>query len=231
MEKLKIKEKLASLSIFLYKWKWLIFLVIAVIGVVDYYDFGVAIGWGIFSKQNKTNPLEGMVAIFLLLTLIETWKTSKEALRQTELTLRPYMRLAWDATQVGQNRTAQGITDTCIVVVNNGKGLMRQVKNRVKVDGKEVKVRNHSLISPSPNGTIMVYGNTKSRDLGCRNDVSFEKKNNKIIKEKTIEVSGYYRDVEGGRYHFSFVSDVSQQSWFREQYRQQLRNRRFYQKL
>lgn len=107
---------------------------------------------------------------------------------------------------------------------------MRKVKYHVKVDGKEVKVRNHSLISPdSP--TIMVYGNTRSRDLGCRNDVSFNSKNNKIIREKTIEVSGSYRDVEGGRYSYKFISDVSQQSWFREEYRQKLRNRRFYQTL
>jgi len=135
------------------------------------------------------------------------------------------MRLAWVTKQIEENRTAQGIIDTCIVV-NNGNGLMRQIKYHVKVDGRQVNVRNHSLISPgSP--TNMVYGNTNNRDLGCRNDVSFDRKNNEIIKESKIEVSGSYRDVEGGRYHFWFVSDVSQQSWFREKYRQQLRNRRY----
>ena len=224
MKKLKIKEGLANLLSFYRRWKWQILVFIVAIAIIDYCDFGLAVGWGLLSRQHKTNLVEAIVAILLLLTLYEIWKASKESLRQTEVTLRPYMRLSWDTTQTGDNRKAQGITDTCIVVTNNGNGLMRQIKYHIKVDGKQVNVRNHSLIS-SGSSTNMVYGNTNNRDLGCRNNVSFNRKNNKIIKENKIEVSGLYRDVEGGRYHFWFVSDASQQSWFREERRQQLRNR------
>lgn len=218
MDKQKIKEKL-------WRRQTLIILFL-VIFLIDYCDLGLLVGWGIISKQEKTNLLEVLVALLLALTLYETRRQAKIAFRQTEITLRPYMRLAWDATQVGPNRTAQEITDTCIVVVNNGNGLMRQVKYKVKVNGKEIKVRNHTLISPG-SATNMVYGDTKNRNLGCRNDPSFNSRNNRIIKEKTIEVSGTYRDVEGGWYPFKFISDVNQQSWFREEWRQTLKNRDF----
>lgn len=234
MNKQKIKEKLVNLQNNIIKRRWQILTILFLtVFLIDYFDFGLLVGWGVISRQVKTNLLEVLVALLLAITLYETrmagkaaFKQIKIAFRQTEITLRPYMRLAWDAAQIGPNRTAQGITDTCIVVVNNGNGLMRQIKYKVKVNGKEVKVRNHALIS-SGSPTNMVYGDTKSRELGCRNDSSFNTKNNKIIKEKIIEVSGYYRDVEGGRYNFSFVSDVNQQSWFKEKYLQTLRNRDF----
>lgn len=219
-----------NLISFSYKWRWMILVVILIVIIVtifDYYDFGVATGWGFFSKQYKPNPIEGVVAVFLILTLFATWQTSKEALRQTELTLRPYMRLSWNTTQIGSNRRPQGITDTCIIVSNNGKGLMRRVKYNVEVDGKKVSVRNHALIV-SNDSTNMVYDDAKNKTgaaLGCRNDPDFDIKNNEIIQKSNIKIYGSYRDIEGGRYSFSFESDPNEQSWFHEKYRQQLTNR------
>lgn len=226
MESLKIREGIAKCFNFVKTRKWVILSFLVALSILDYYDFGLAVGWGVFSKQFKPNPVEAIVAIFLLFTLFETWKATKESLRQTELTLRSYMRLNWDSTQIGDNRRAQGITDTCIVVSNNGKGLMRLVKYNVEVDGKKVGVRNHSIIV-SGTSINMVYDdadNDAGAALGCRNDGAFSEKNNEIIKQSKIKVYGSYRDIEGGKYAFSFESDVNEQSWFKERYRQQLTN-------
>ena len=216
----KIGKALVKLRKYLFKRRRLILALLAgvVIGVaiIDYSDSGFRVGYGLVSRRNKTNLLEVFTAVALLLTLYATWEASKEALRQTELTLRPYIRLSWDATYIGDNRIAQGIIDTCIVVTNNGRGLMRKVNYSVKVNGEEVNVRGHSIISPS-SPTNMVYGNTDSnRLLGCRNGESYKDENNTIIKREKIVVKGTYRDVEGGQYSFHFVSDVGEQSWFRE---------------
>lgn len=97
MKKLKIKESLASLTTYFHKRKRQVLILLLVVAIVDYCDFGFLVGWGVISRQDKTNIIEVIVAMLLLLTLYETWKASKEALRQTELTLRPYMRLAWVA--------------------------------------------------------------------------------------------------------------------------------------
>lgn len=228
MKKLKIKGNLVSLVSCLSRWRWPILILLTVIAIIDYCDSGFAVGWGLVSRQNKTNLIEVIVAMLLLLTLYETWKSRKEALRQTELTLRPYLRLSWNTTQIGDNRRAQGITDTCVVVSNNGNGLMRQVKYNVEVNGETVAVRNHTLIV-SHDSTNMVYDDAKNKAgaaLGCRNDESFNKKNNEIIKESKIRIYGSYRDIEGGKYSFSFESDTNEQSWFHEKYRQQLTNKK-----
>lgn len=224
-----IKKYISNLYSFLRKHKWIIVaLILGLFVLADYYDLRLLVGWGIFSKQFKPNPVEAIVAILLLLTLFETLKTNKESARQTELTLRPYMRLSWDTTQIGNNRRAQGITDTCIVVSNSGKGLMRQVKYNVEVDGEKVAVRNHALITSNNPPTNMVYDDSNNKAgaaLGCRNDNDFEKKNDEIIRKSKIKIYGSYRDIEGGKYSFSFESDTNEQSWFREKYRQQLSNR------
>lgn len=227
MKENKAKEFLKKLVQYIKIRKWILLGLFLVLIAIDYYDLSIFVGWGIFSKQYKPNPIEAIAAAFLLLTLVETWKTTKEALRQTELTLRPYMRVNWDSTQIGDNRRAQGITDTCIVVSNNGKGLMRLVKYNVEVDSKRVGVRNHSIIVAGTS-TNMVYDDSKNEAgnvLGCRNDNNFSQKNNEIIKTSKIKVYGSYRDIEGGKYAFSFESDISEQSWFKERYRQQLTNR------
>jgi len=196
--------------------------------IIDYYDLGLFVGFGVFIKHNRPNLVEGITAILLLVTLFETLKTNKESQRQTELTLRPYMRLAWRNDSNSESRENQGIIDTCIQVINNGKGLMRKVHYKVAVDKKSVEVREHALIVADGNPTSMVY--KKSLDvskmvLGSRSRQFFEQlkyKNDEIIKNKKIEISGTYRDVEGREYYFSFVSDRNEQSWFREKYRQNL---------
>lgn len=212
-------------GVFIKKWKVLLITAVLAYLLIDYYDFGLAVGWGIFSKQYKPNLVEGIVAIFLLLTLWATWRTSREAVRQTEITLRPYMRLSWRNDVNNESREDQGIIDTCIVVSNNGKGLMRKVWYKVEIDNQRVKVRRHPIIIPG-DSTVMVYADSEEDlKLGCRNkDVFYDCKdiNSEIILNKKIRVSGSYRDVEGREYFFEFVSDKSQQSWFRETRRQDL---------
>lgn len=208
-------------------WQVVLFILLFLYSIVDYYDFHIAIGYGLLSKLNKPNPVEAFTALLLIFTLYETIKTRKEAVRQTEVTLRPYMRLSWETNQLGDNRRAQGITDTCVVVSNNGNGLMRLVQYNVDVNGKKIDVRNHTLIV-SNSSTNMVYDDLKNKEgaaLGCRNDKEFDKKNNEIIKTNKIHIYGSYRDIEGREYSFSFESKLNEQSWFGEKYRQQLKNK------
>lgn len=226
-----LRKALTKLYEYVFKWRWLLLLPIIVVAVVDYCDFGLLVGYGLISRQNKTNLLEVFTAAALALTLYETWKASKEALRQTELTVRPYIRLSWDATSIGPNREAQGLVDTCIVVTNDGSGLMRNVNYFVTVDGNRIDVKRHSMISPKSPTNIVYSKIDVNKSLGCRNSKTYEEDNNKIIQERKITVKGTYRDIEGGQYNFNFESDSGQQSWFLEKDRQQLINRKFYQEL
>lgn len=203
-------------------WKIILLILLVPYTIIDYYDLHIATGYGFLSKLDKPNPVEAFTALLLVFTLYEAMKTRTEAVRQTELTLRPYMRISWNAGLIGDNRRAQGITDTCIVVSNNGNGLMRSVRYSAEVNGKKVGVRNHTLIV-SKDSTNMVYNdltNTGESALGCRNDKDFEKKNNEIIKTSSIKIWGTYRDIEGRQYSFCFKSNPAEQSWFCEDYRQ-----------
>lgn len=215
-------------------WQIILFVLLFIYSIIDYYDFHIATGYGLFSKLDKPNPIEAFTALLLIFTLYETINTRKEAVRQTELTLRPYMRISWDAGIIGDNRRAQGITDTCLVVSNNGNGLMRSVRYKVSVDNKEIGVRNHTLIVPRGN-TNMVYDddlkNAGESALGSRNDNDFRDINNKIIKENIVKINGTYRDIEGRQYSFCFISDPSEQSWFREEYRQNPIKKPFYKSI
>ncbi|MCL4363742.1 hypothetical protein M1328_00720 [Patescibacteria group bacterium] len=220
------KLKKTLLWLFLH-WQIVLFILLLVYSIVDYYDFHIATGYGLLSKLNKPNPVEAFTALLLIFTLYETIKTRKEAVRQTEITLRPYMRLSWVTTPSGEDRIPQGITNTCITVSNNGNGLMRRVQYSVEVNGKNVGVRNHALIIPN-SSTVMVYDDLTNKlgpVLGNRNDINFEKRNNEIIKTSEIKIYGSYRDIEGRKYRFSFISDAKEQSWFREKYIQQLTNK------
>lgn len=198
---------------------------VVLIILLDYYDLNIVVGFGIFSKYFKPNPVEGIVVVLLVLTFWETLKTRMETIRQTEVSLRPYLRISWETSQIGDNRRGEGLTDSCIVVSNNGNGLMRKVKYSVSVDSKKVAVKNHSLIIPGDN-TNMVYDDADNKAgvvLGCRNDMDFTDKNKKIIQNSKITISGSYRDVEGREYRFSFISDTKEQSWFAEKYIQSLK--------
>ena len=204
-------------------------LLIFAISIVDYYDLGVLVGWGWFNKNTSPNLAEVIAAILLFFTFNESLKTNREAQRQTEISVRPYLRLSWVTTQIGDNRRSQGITDTCLVASNNGSGLMRSVKYNILVNGKSVGVRNHAVIVPNTS-TNIVYDDVKNKGgatLGCRNDKDFENKNNIIILNSKIEVSGSYRDIEGGKYVFNFIADTHEQSWFKEKYRQQQTNKQY----
>jgi len=157
---------------------------------------------------------------------IEKERAVSEGLKNQIGKTRPYLRLAWVTTQVGDNRRKQGITDTCIVVTNSGSGTMRSVKYNVEVNGNKIGVRNHSIIDVR-SSTNMVYDDITNKEkeaLGSRNDNSFEEKNNEIIKTKKITVNGSYRDENGKKYTFGFITDSSEQSWFKEKYRQKIIN-------
>lgn len=209
--------------------KWIVLALIAVFiySVIDFYDLKIAIGWGIFSKLFKPNPVEAITAILLFYTLNETIKVRKETNRQTELAVRPYLRIAWNAKANQDDRILQGITDTCIVAINEGNGLMRQVNYNITVNGGKVPVKRHSIIVPHIPTTV-VYGYLAKLPrpiLGNRNDKDYLDENNRIIKEDKIIIKGSYRDIEGGSYSFQFDSDPNEQSWFRERFKQDVVNR------
>jgi hypothetical protein len=204
---------------------WLVvLLVLGAFGVyayADYLDSSIAVGYGLLSKQFKSTPFEAIAALLLYLTLREARKTRAEAVRQTDLTLRPYLRISWDTTQLPESRVPQGMTDTCVVVSNVGNGLMRSLNYQdVSVSGKSVQVRNHpSLIAGEKQSVVC---DTDGVILGSRNDPNRQSENDSIARKEAIVVKGTYRDVEGRQYGFCFVSDQTQESWFKEKGKQNL---------
>jgi hypothetical protein len=103
---------------------------------------------------------------------------------------------------------------------------MRNVQYSIAANNKAVVVKNHSLIDAGAS-TYIVYDdklNKVGELVGCANDKDKETFNIDVIKNTKITVKGHYRDIEGGRYMFSFITDPAEQSWFSEKYRQEMVN-------
>ncbi len=197
-----------------------------ILAIIDYLDLSLLVGYGVFSRQLKSNFIEGVSTLFLTLTLYFSLKSTKESQRQSLLALRPYLRISWESSFIGENRRREGVSDTCLIVTNSGKGLMRNVQYSIAANNKAVVVKNHSLIDAGAS-TYIVYDdklNKVGELVGCANDKDKETFNIDVIKNTKITVKGHYRDIEGGRYMFSFITDPAEQSWFSEKYRQEMVN-------
>ena len=170
----------------------------------DYYDKGLFPGWGFLTKTTKSSPFEGFAILFSSLALIASFLAYRESHRQTEISLRPYLRVAWNSSlvKIDQDRYEQGIVDTCIQFINEGRGLMRNVYYEIYIDEKLIPVRNHSLISPS-GATTVVYSKTTDdmpnlTPLGVRNSLlqSFPQP---IMHEASITLEKHHDNLKEER--------------------------------
>lgn len=187
---------------------------------VDYFDLGIWPGINVFKRdQDIAAVVTWFVGVPTLGTLYIAIKAFREQQRQRELDTRPYLRLAWDSNYVGQNRLPQGVTDSCLIAVNEGKGHMRNVIYHAKVGDQEVTLRRHEFIK-SGGQTMIDYddlSNQAGPALGNRNDSNFPLKNAEIIKRGGIQIWGSYKDWTGkAEYEFKFVSDPTSQSGLSE---------------
>ena len=205
----------------------------AIVGFLDLMDW--------YSKQSFIGEVVGTGIIdsgqtfVLFLTLLAivaytfetyrlrdiTYVATNEAAKANELRLRPYLSLHWDSSFKSSGRRGEQVTDTCLLARNDGVGLMRKVTYSVEVNGQQVSVRNHNIITPGKSGTAVVYSSKNANDfLGDRNDHDKVASNNELIstKIKTARISGEYEDVNGTKYEYSFVRDDNEQSWFREEW-------------
>lgn len=200
----------------------------AVLAMFDFLDFGFWVGHGLFSRGEADVFVNFIAALLLFLTFIVAFKTDTETQKQTELLTRPYLRIAWANSRIPDDRSEQGITHACITLVNEGEGIMREVRYTIKVGDQKAQVRNHALISPRRGTTAVAYlADATEHIIGVRKKDMDEQtfiKNGEIIKNAHnvggIAIEGYYKNLTDHTYPFHFVSDPSEQSWFREKYPQ-----------
>ncbi|MEO6078109.1 MAG: hypothetical protein ABIP54_04945 [Candidatus Andersenbacteria bacterium] len=196
-------------------------IILDILAWIDFLDLGKIswfVGYGILAHKDAAGLIAFWVGAPLVLTLFEAFQANQEAQKQTELEIRPYMRLAWDSGPAENVRNGQGVQSTCLRLVNDGRGIMRQIYYMVKINGKVVQVKNHAIISVG-SSTWVVYMEKKDIfPLGNPDYSTHIQKvlNDNIISKEKIEIEGTYQNVNEDRYGFRFVSDPSQQSWFKE---------------
>lgn len=209
---------------------YLVVLIFGIYGLLDYWDQWSRIPIKNLNGLGFVNGPEELVLYLTLLTLLIstienyrlrdiTYESVGEAKKANELQLRPYLSLHWDSNYVGDNRRQEHITDTCLIVRNDGAGLMKRVSYNIQVNDQEVLVRGHNIITPGKEGSIITYSlSNNNKLLGDRNDVRNVANNNQLIREgiRTARVSGEYADLNGTEYKFSFERDDNEQSWFKE---------------
>ncbi len=173
------------------------------------------------SKTNAT-PLwvDILTLILLICASVIAYRAFRESQRQTELEKRPYLRVAWVSEFAGENRRPQGITDSCLVLCNEGRGLMRKIHYRVWLNAMIIPLRQHAIIKPGGQ-TNIVYDDSLNKygpALGDRNDRDQVNRNNVIIGDNhvSIIIKGSYEDVTGKKYQFGFSKNLAEQSWFQE---------------
>lgn len=199
-------------------------IIFAIVATVDFLDQGYHDRWpivpsGWFYRSNPESYVSFVGNTLLLMAFAATLLGNREARRNTAFELRPYLRVEWISDYNFNDREGQGIRNTCLVLVNNGNGLMRNVKYKVWANGKEVPVRNHSLITTGGSPTKVVYAKGfMESPLGSRDSdgPEFKQQNDAIVTAERLTVRGTYEDVDGHIFEFNFESDGSQQSWFRE---------------
>lgn len=169
-----------------------------------------------------------------LIALLAFRSTHRQA-QLAELSLRPYIQVAWESKPQGEDRIRQGVRNTCIKLRNVGKSMMREVNYSIKIDKVVIPVKNHTLIAADGHPTCVVYIDPGDKRLGWgsmekRSDISDDEfnrndlgylglENNEIVKSfkyGELTIDGTYEDIERNRYHFNFQFDPSQQSWFKE---------------
>lgn len=225
--KIRIKNRIVGFLEYVCSWPLLLIalaIILAALATLDVLDLGLRERWpalwnGWFYRSQTDTFFSFIGSTLLLMAFAAVLQTNREARRDTSFKLRPYMRIAWRSAPELNERQGQEIRNTCLVLVNNGNGLMRNIKYKIWVSGKEVPVRNHSLITKDGIFTKVVYakGFTDS-PLGNQDShtVGIKRKNDDIIKTERIAIVGTYEDVDRHTFDFSFESDGSQQSWFRE---------------
>jgi hypothetical protein len=225
-EKTKIRNRLVKNAEYVFNLPHFLIALAVLLAVAATFDFFDGLGslWpilptGLFYRDEPGVYFDFIGNTLLLLAFAAALLGNREARRNTSFELRPYLRVAWISKPEPNDRQGQGIRNTCLVLVNNGNGLMRNVRYKVWASGKEVPVRNHSLITKDGTPTKVVYAKGfMGATLGDRDSVSpeNESKNDEIVQAERLAIVGTYEDVDGHTFDFSFESDSSQQSWFRE---------------
>jgi hypothetical protein len=186
----------------------------------DYFDLGIWHGINVFQREKDLDAVvDWFVGFPIIITLYLSIQALREQQRQRENNMRPYLRLAWDSRYMGEDRLSEGVTNSCLIAVNEGKGHMRNVIYNARVGETEVALRRHEFISAGA-ATSIVYddlSNQAGPALGNRNDVSFPARNAEIIKKDAIKIWGTYQDWAGkATYEFQFISDPTSQSGLSE---------------
>ncbi|MBI4021936.1 MAG: hypothetical protein HY372_01130 [Candidatus Andersenbacteria bacterium] len=225
--KAKIRNQIVRLLEYILNWPRLFILLavlLAALATIDVLDLSLHERWpallrGWFYRDQTDTFFSFIGNTLLLMAFAAALLANREARRGTSFELRPYMRIEWVSDPEPNDRQGQGIRNTCLVLINNGNGLMRNIRYDAYVGGEKVPVRNHSLITTGGHPTKVVYvQGFMDSPLGDRDSIGTEvkAKNDEIVRAGRVAIMGTYEDVDGHTSDFSFESDSSQQSWFRE---------------
>src|SRR5690242_10065651 len=164
-QKIKVKNKLVAIgeSIFnLPRFLITVAFILARLASIDFFDLGLHQKWAMVPNGwfHLTKPeiyFSFIGNILLLMAFASSLLSNRESRRNTSFQLRPYVRFEWISQSETNDRAEQGIRNTCLVLINDGNGLMRNVKYQVWINGANIPVRNHSIITASGIPTKVVY--------------------------------------------------------------------------
>jgi len=198
----------AGFEAFLKKNQWFIGLNFAAIllAIVDHYDFGIAIGIGIFSRSHPEAVVTFMVGFPLLMTVLQAFRSIGETRRTTELSLRPFLRLEYSrykaegyiSSVMGEIKSEIGYYQ--ILLVNEGSGVAVDVKfEPIIISSSEGSIELHTVTAMSSKG-----GSTRLLDGKGAPDVLRILDPAYSTTPYTVKVK--YKNIEGTSYSQVFKS-------------------------
>lgn len=161
---MQLQKILFDLEIFLKQYSFWVLLVIGswAYAIVDFADLNIIPGYGIFYRSETEPLVTFIVGIPLVLTLWQSFRANIETQRQTELGLRPFLRLQWGLYDRPDYVETNGVRhdviekEYVIILVNEGSGVAVDV--RVEPfqinDGVKEPVTIKAITAMAPNGGV-----------------------------------------------------------------------------